>query len=463
MSRIFFPIIPREEENNMEEFTFRDLNLNKPLLNALDDLGYTTPTTIQGKAFSVVMSGKDMIGIAQTGTGKTLAYLLPALRQWNFSKDRLPQILIIVPTRELVAQIVETVEQLTKYMTLTVVGVYGGANIRTQADQINMGLDVLVATPGRLLDLALRGDLVLKGIKRLIVDEVDEMFDLGFKHQLLNVLDLLPEKKQSLFFSATMNEQVEELIDEYFVNPVKVEAAPAGTPLENIHLTAYSVPNFNTKLNLLEELLATKTEMEKVLVFVSSKSFAMTVYERLLPNFEERLGVIHSNKSQNNRFETVNAFQSGEISILIATDLISRGIDITGVTHVINFDAPDDFENFIHRVGRTGRADRKGEAISFFSPFESTSEKHITEGLGQLKLDYIALPESLELSNELISEEEPRILMPEPAVKIKKREDVGPAFHEKSAKNSKVNVRKDWKKIKQEKYGRPKKKGQKKK
>jgi ATP-dependent RNA helicase RhlE len=447
----------------MEEFTFRDLNLNKPLLNALDDLGYTTPTTIQGKAFSVVMSGKDMIGIAQTGTGKTLAYLLPALRQWNFSKDRLPQILIIVPTRELVAQIVETVEQLTTYMTLTVVGVYGGTNIRTQADQINMGLDVLVATPGRLLDLALRGDLVLKGIKRLIVDEVDEMFDLGFKHQLLNVLDLLPEKKQSLFFSATMNEQVEELIDEYFVNPVKVEAAPAGTPLENIHLTAYSVPNFNTKLNLLEDLLATKSEMEKVLVFVSSKTFAMTVYERLLPNFEERLGVIHSNKSQNNRFETVNAFQSGEISILIATDLISRGIDITGVTHVVNFDAPDDFENFIHRVGRTGRADRKGEAISFFSPFESTSEKHITEGLGELKLEYVDFPESVEISNELIYEEEPRISMPEPAVKIKKREDIGPAFHEKSAKNSKVNVRKDWKKIKQEKYGRPKKKGQKKK
>lgn len=447
----------------MEEFTFRDLNLNKPLLNALDDLGYTTPTTIQGKAFSVVMSGKDMIGIAQTGTGKTLAYLLPALRQWNFSKDRLPQILIIVPTRELVAQIVETVEQLTTYMTLTVVGVYGGTNIRTQADQINMGLDVLVATPGRLLDLALRGDLVLKGIKRLIVDEVDEMFDLGFKHQLLNVLDLLPEKKQSLFFSATMNEQVEELIDEYFVNPVKVEAAPAGTPLENIHLTAYSVPNFNTKLNLLEDLLATNSEMEKVLVFVSSKTFAMTVYERLLPNFEERLGVIHSNKSQNNRFETVNAFQSGEISILIATDLISRGIDITGVTHVVNFDAPDDFENFIHRVGRTGRADRKGEAISFFSPFESTSEKHITEGLGELKLEYVDFPESVEISNELIYEEEPRISMPEPAVKIKKREDVGPAFHEKSAKNSKVNVRKDWKKIKQEKYGRPKKKGQKKK
>jgi ATP-dependent RNA helicase RhlE len=447
----------------MEEFTFRDLNLNKPLLNALDDLGYTTPTTIQGKAFSVVMSGKDMIGIAQTGTGKTLAYLLPALRQWNFSKDRLPQILIIVPTRELVAQIVETVEQLTAYMTLTVVGVYGGTNIRMQADQINMGLDVLVATPGRLLDLALRGDLVLKGIKRLIVDEVDEMFDLGFKHQLLNVLDLLPEKKQSLFFSATMNEQVEELIDEYFVNPVKVEAAPAGTPLENIHLTAYSVPNFNTKLNLLEDLLATKSEMEKVLVFVSSKTFAMTVYERLLPNFEARLGVIHSNKSQNNRFETVNAFQSGEISILIATDLISRGIDITGVTHVVNFDAPDDFENFIHRVGRTGRADRKGEAISFFSPFESISEKHITEGLGELKLEYVEFPESVEISTELIYEEEPRISMPEPAIKIKKREDVGPAFHEKSAKNSKVNVRKDWKKIKQEKYGRPKKKGQKKK
>jgi ATP-dependent RNA helicase RhlE len=447
----------------MEEITFKDFNLNKPLLNALDDLGYTTPTTIQGKAFSVIMSGKDVLGIAQTGTGKTLAYLLPTLRQWNFSKERLPQILIIVPTRELVAQVVEAVEELTKYMTLTVVGVYGGVNIKTQAEQMSMGLDVLVATPGRLLDLVLRGDLALKGIKKLVVDEVDEMFNLGFRHQLHNVLDLLPEKKQSMLFSATMNEGVEQLIEDYFIAPIKIEAAPPGTPLENIHLTGYVVPNFNTKLNLLEDLLMNTESMQKVLVFVSSKSFADIVYNRLVEQFEDKVGVMHSNKSQNTRFETVNKFQRGEISILVATDIISRGLDISGVTHVVNFDAPEDFENFIHRVGRTGRADQKGEAISLFSEFEKASREEIERSLGKLKIEFLDLPEELNISNELIADEEPKITMPNVLIKTPKRDDVGPAFHEKAKKNQKVNVRKDWKKIKQEKYGRPKTKGQKKK
>lgn len=445
----------------MEELTFKDFNLNKPLLNALDDLGYTIPTTIQAKAFSVIMSGKDVLGIAQTGTGKTLAYLLPTLRQWNFSKDRLPQILIVVPTRELVVQVVEAVEELTKYMTLTVVGIYGGVNIRTQAEQMALGLDVLVATPGRLQDLVLRGDLVLKGIKKLIVDEVDEMFNLGFRHQLHNVLDLLPEKKQSMLFSATMNEEVEQLIVDYFIAPIKIEAAPPGTPLENIHLTGFTVPNFNTKLNLLEILLSDKEKFQKVLVFVSSKSFADIVYNRLLESFDGKLGVMHSNKSQNMRFETVNKFQRGEISILVATDIISRGLDISGVTHVINFDAPDDFENFIHRVGRTGRADQKGEAISLFSEFEKASKDEIEHSLGNLKITYLDLPEELEVSNQLIEDEEPKVVMPNVAIKIPKKENVGAAFHEKAKKNQKVNVRKDYKKMKAEKYGRPKTKGQK--
>lgn len=446
----------------MENSTFRDLNLNKPLLNALDDLGFETPTTIQQKAFSVVMSGKDMLGIAQTGTGKTLAFLLPTLRQWNFTKDRLPQILIIVPTRELVMQVVEEIEKLTKYMTFTVVGVYGGANIRTQAEEVSLGLDALVATPGRLLDLVLRGDLALKNIKRLIVDEVDEMFDLGFRTQLTNILDILPERKQSLFFSATMNEDVEALIENYFIAPVKVEAAPAGTPLESIKLEGYKVANFNTKLNLLQHLLENNEDMKKVLVFTSSKAFATIVHERLELNFEDRLGIIHSNKSQNNRFETVRQFQSGEIDLLVATDVISRGVDITGVTHVINFDAPEDFENFIHRVGRTGRADQQGTAICFFSPFEEKQQKAIEEELGDLTIEYLSFPEDVTISNVLIPDEEPKTTMPEPQIKITKRE-VGPAFHEKSLKNQKVNVRKDWKKMKQEKYGRPKTKGQKKK
>ncbi len=445
----------------MEQSTFDDLNLNKALFTALDDLGYSIPTTIQQKAFPVIMSGKDMLGIAQTGTGKTLAYLLPTLRQWKFSKERLPQILIIVPTRELVAQVVETVEQLSNYMTLTVVGVYGGVNIRTQAEKMALGLDVLVATPGRLLDLALRGDLVLKSIKRLVVDEVDEMFNLGFRHQLHNVLDLLPVKKQSMLFSATMNEEVETLIQDYFIAPVKIEAAPAGTPLENIQLTGYKVPNFHTKLNLLEDLLESNTEMQKVLVFVSSKSFADLVFERLKEKFEERVGVIHSNKSQNARFDVVNKFQLGEVSILIATDIISRGLDTSGVTHVINFDAPDDFENFIHRIGRTGRADQEGVAISLFSDFEKVVSDSIDTALGVNKITYLDLPENLEFSSLLIPIEEPKNLMPNIEIKIAKRENVGPAFHEKSEKNQKVNVRKDWKKMKQEKYGRPITKGQK--
>ena len=222
--------------------TFDDLNLNTALLSALDDLGYTTPTTIQERVFPIVMSGKDVCGIAQTGTGKTFAYLLPCLRQWKFSKDKSPQILIVVPTRELVAQVVEEVKKLTPYMSLVVTGVYGGVNINTQKLEVEKGVDVLVATPGRLYDLALAGAFKTKTIKKLVIDEVDEMLNLGFRTQLKNILDLLPAKRQNLLFSATITEEIEALIEMYFNDPVRVEAAPTGTPLENIIQTGYEVP-----------------------------------------------------------------------------------------------------------------------------------------------------------------------------------------------------------------------------
>lgn len=447
----------------MESLSFDDLNLKKPLKNAVEELGFVKPTVIQSRAFSVVMSGKDMIGIAQTGTGKTFAYLLPALNQWNFSKGRLPQILIIVPTRELVAQVVEAVQSLTESMSLVVEGVYGGVNIKTQAEKMALGLDVLVATPGRLLDLVYRGELVLKGIKKLIIDEADEMFNLGFRTQLNSVLDLLPEKKQSLMFSATMNPDVERLIEDYFIAPVKIEATPPGTPLENIHLTGYKVANFNTKLNLLEILLSDTNTFKKVLVFVSGKTLAELVYSRLSEAHQERVGVIHTNKSQNTRFNAVNDFKNGNLSILVATDVISRGIDIEGVTHVINMDAPENYDNFIHRIGRTGRADLNGEAISMFSPFEKERVKEIEKSLKDFKITYLEIPDGLIESKELVLSEMPRTIDPEVVTKLPKREDVGPAFHEKSKKNQKVNVRKNWTKIKQEKYGKPKSRGQKKK
>lgn len=442
--------------------TFSDLNLNKQLLNALADLGFERPTPIQENAFSVILSGKDVLGIAQTGTGKTLAYLLPSLRQWQFSKTRFPQILIIVPTRELVAQVVEECEKLTTYMNVVTVGVYGGANIRTQAETVSQGLDILVATPGRLLDLALRGDLVLKGIKKLIIDEVDETLNLGFRTQLTQILDILPQKKQSLMFSATISEEVEALIYDYFIDPVKIEAARAGTPLKNIEQINYVVPNYNTKLNLLTHLLDTDEQIKKVLIFTSKKKMADDLAEKLEPLYPDAIGVIHSNKSQNNRFATVQRFNNNEISMLIATELVSRGIDIDEVTHVINFDTPDVPENYMHRIGRTGRADKDGIAITFTSEFELDFKKEI-EAYMQQEIPTKALPQEVEISTELIADELPKIDMPNVLVKLPKRENVGPAFHEKKAKNQKVNVRKDWKKIKMDKYGKPKTRGQKKK
>jgi len=225
----------------MNSMTFDDLNLSKPLLNALDDLGLTHPTTIQRKIFSVIMSGRDVCGIAQTGTGKTYAYLLPCLRMWSYSKDRLPQILILVPTRELVMQVAEEVKKLSAYLTLEVVGVYGGVNMKPQALAVENGCDVVVATPGRLLDLVLDGSLRLKSIKRLVIDEVDEMLNLGFRTQLNRILELLPPQRQNLMFSATITEDVEKLMDIYFTSPERVEAAPTGTPLENINQVVYLI------------------------------------------------------------------------------------------------------------------------------------------------------------------------------------------------------------------------------
>jgi superfamily II DNA/RNA helicase len=236
---------------------FEDLNLNTPLLNALSDLGLTEPTLIQQKVFSVVMSGRDVVGIAQTGTGKTFAYLLPILRQMSFSKQKEPRVLVVVPTRELVVQLVGEVKKLTTYINVRVEGVYGGTNINTQKLLVMNGVDILIATPGRLVHLAMSGYLNLKYVKQFVIDEMDEMLSLGFRAQLTSILDLLPTRRQSLLFSATMSEDVDDLIKTFFQGPVLVEAVRAGTPLERIQQQMYMVPNFYTKLNLLEHILAT--------------------------------------------------------------------------------------------------------------------------------------------------------------------------------------------------------------
>ncbi len=440
--------------------TFDELNLNKSLLNALSDLGLTTPTTIQHKAFAPIMSGKDMVGIAQTGTGKTIAYLLPCLRMLQFSKEKKIQVLILVPTRELVVQVEQEVKKLTKYMTVDVVGVYGGGNINVQAAQIHKGLDVLVATPGRFLDLVLNYSFKLKTVKRLVIDEVDEMLDLGFRTQLTRVLDLLPPNRQNLMFSATMTTDVEALIQTFFRHPQIIEAAPTGTPVENITQLGFPVLNFNTKINLLQHLLQTDADMKKVLVFVATKKQADLVHETLqtkLPN--ETIGIIHANRAQNVRFAAVNQFKDGTNKVLIATDIVARGLDIAEVTHVINFDMPDEAENYIHRIGRTGRADKDGIAISFVTKAELENQQRV-ERLMKMKIKMKRFPAGVEKNPTLIADEIPNDTMKIIRVKQPKT-DKGAAFHEKKEKNKRVNTIVKHKDRMMLKYGRPKTRGQK--
>ena len=439
--------------------TFDELNLNKSLLNALNDLGLTKPTTIQHKAFAPIMSGKDMVGIAQTGTGKTLAYLLPCLRMWQFSKEKKIQILILVPTRELVVQVEEEVKKLAKYLTVDVVGVYGGGNINGQATQIHKGLDILVATPGRFLDLVLNYSFKLKTVKRLVIDEVDEMLDLGFRTQLTRVLDLLPPNRQNLMFSATMTTDVEALIQTFFRHPQIIEAAPTGTPVENITQLGFPVLNFNTKINLLQHLLQTDADMKKVLVFVATKKQADLLHETLqkkLPH--ETIGIIHANRAQNVRFAAVNQFKDGTSRVLIATDIVARGLDIAEVTHVINFDMPDEAENYIHRIGRTGRADKDGIAISFVTKTELENQLRV-EMLMNRKIKMKRFPVGVEKNKTLIADEIPNDTMKIIRVKQPKI-DKGAAFHEKKEKNKRVNTIVKHKDRMMMKYGRPKTRGQ---
>ena len=434
--------------------TFNDLNLNKQLLSALEDLGLSQPTAIQEKVFSVVMSGKDVCGIAQTGTGKTYAYLLPCLRQFQFSKERIPQMLIIVPTRELVTQVVEAVEKLSKYLTLTVVGVYGGVNLKPQAAQVALGADVLVGTPGRLMDLLSTGVLKPKSIRKLVIDEFDEMLNLGFRAQLKHIFDQLPQRRQNLLFSATITPEVEQLIDVYFGDLVRIEATPIGTPLENIAQSYYRIPNFYTKINLLKLLLAQHPEMSKVLVFASTKSMADLVFEQLAEHFSAgAVNVIHSNKSQNHRFGVVQDFEAGVCRVLIATDVIARGLDVAEVTHVFNFDLPDVPEIYVHRIGRTGRVERKGIAISFVTEKETEYLSQI-ETLMNYAVPAVELPENLEISERVLLDEQPKIPFKIPPVKKSLKDNLGPAFHDKSEKNSKVNVRRNHVAEKKKKYGR---------
>lgn len=435
---------------------FDQFKLSKSLIKALRNQGIVSPTPIQSESYTVIGSGRDVVGISQTGTGKTIAFLLPVLNWLAKNKEAYPRVLILAPTRELVVQLVEETEKLCEWLDLSIVGVYGGTNMNPQKKRLEEGADVVIATPGRLYDLLLCQALKPKNIKKLIIDEVDVMLDLGFRPQLQNIMDLLPEKRQNILFSATMTDEVNELIADFFANPIEITTAVSGTPLENITQKAIEIPNFYTKVNFLFELLKDEEEYRKVLLFVNQKRLADKVYQLLSLDFDEQVEVIHANKTQNYRLQAIERFEQNKVRILITTDVMARGIDLTEITHVFNLDVPKYPENYLHRIGRTGRAGNSGTSYLLYTPFE-LEQKDAIERLMETEIPKEEFPKHIQVSTELIPEEQPanqEIYRP-------LKEESGPGFHEKKDKNKKVNLGGSYHRRIKEKYKKPKSKGDK--
>lgn len=418
--------------------SFADFELPKALDSALEIMSISEPTPIQYKSFSPILSGRDIMGIAQTGTGKTLAYLLPILKEYKYSKSDQPKYLILVPTRELVVQVTEVLTNLAKDINARIMGVYGGVNINTQRKNIyTNGVDILVGTPGRVMDLAIDNVIQFKDLKKLIVDEFDEMLSLGFKTQLTNIFTMMSDKRQNILFSATMTDQVDAMLNEYFKNPLEISLARSGTPLEKIAQSAVPVENFNTKLNLLIQLLKSEHDFEKILIFANNKKHADLIFNKIDEEFPEQFGVIHSNKSQNFRLRVMEEFSNNQLRGIITTDIMARGLDIPDVSHVFNFEIPEIPEQYIHRIGRTGRADKDGIAISFYTVKEEPSIKDI-EALMVKEIQKTAFPSDVKISDIKIESEKEVVVMKNPVVV--KINDGGGAFHEKKDKNRKVNL-----------------------
>ncbi len=437
--------------------SFNELNISKQLQYAIADLGFEKPTPIQAQSFSLIMSGTDMVGIAQTGTGKTFAYMLPILQDLKFSKQVHPRVMVLVPTRELVIQVVEEIEKFGKYSSVRVVGIYGGTNINNQKEAVAQGTDIIVATPGRLYDLIISRAIQLKAIKKVVIDEVDVMLDLGFRFQLTNILELLPAKRQNIMFSATMTDDVNVFIHDFFIGPTTVSVAVSGTPLENISQFAYAVPNFYTKANLLLHILKDEKQYRKTLVFVPNKKSADMVFDLLDEFFGSEVAVIHSNKTQNYRIRSIENFNAEKTRILVTTDVMARGLDLDKISHVINFDTPVFPENYMHRIGRTGRAEQEGVAILLYTEKEKDAKEAI-ETLMDLKIEELELPKEVAISERLTFDEQPQVVEINNPNNV---EEVGPAFHEKKEKNRKENQGGSYKRIIKQKYKKPKTRGDK--
>jgi len=345
---------------------FEDFGLPQPILQAIQEMGYTTPTPIQQRAIPLVLRGRDLIGSAQTGTGKTAAFALPALAILE-SPQQEPRALILEPTRELAAQVEENFVKYGTHLSLNVALLHGGVSIGPQKDRLRNGTDIVVATPGRLLDLLQQKCLTLAHIEYLVLDEVDRMLDMGFIEDVARIVNQCPVKRQTLLFSATIPETIRRLASWALHKPIEINAGTRHTPAETVDHAIYPVDAIQ-KYDLLTSLIE-KGDYKSTIIFTRTKRDADHITDWLTAH-NHPVATMHADRSQRERQEALDGFKSGKFSILVATDIAARGLDIAGVTHVINYNVPENAEDYVHRIGRTGRASREGEAITLFSPEE---------------------------------------------------------------------------------------------
>ena len=412
--------------------SFEALKVAKSILKSLDEIGFETPTPIQEEAIPKINSGVNVVGVAQTGTGKTAAYLLPILSKLQKPEGNDPRAIVLVPTRELSIQVGEDVAELTSFSELRHAAVFGGIGWTKHAELLTPGIDVLVSTPGRLMDLYQAGVLSLKKIKYLVIDEADRMLDMGFLPQLKKLFEILPAKRQNLLFSATFSSEIEKLAEDFLDFYEKLEIAPSATPVQEVQQVAYNVPNFRTKLKLLQHLLQDESVYSRVVIFVKTKEHADNVYKVIQRKTEGEIRILHSNKGQSSRINAIQAFKKGEVRILITTDVSARGMDVSMVTHVINFDIPPNYEDYVHRIGRTARAGNKGVAITLVDPSELWHWKKIGE-LIRLEIVPIEIPAEVEVIETNYDERQQQLREIDRQRKIDDPNFQG-AFHQKKRK-----------------------------
>ena len=419
---------------------FDDLKLTRQFLNAIADAGYENATPIQQKAIPPLRAGQDVIGIAQTGTGKTAAFLLPLLQTLKYAQGEAPRGLVLAPTKELVVQIHQEALKFAAYTDLRIVAFYGGVGPKKQIEEIAEGVDLIVSTPGRFLEIYSRGNVETKKLKHIVLDEADRMMDMGFMPQIRQVQEVVPTKRQNILFSATFPPRVERLAEEFLLWPTRIEVTPESTPVSTVTQYKLPLPNLRTKIAFIEWYVREKLGDDRLLIFTRRKEEAENLFKFLDRSFDKGVRAVHSNKGQNARINAMQEFRTGEVQILIATDVASRGIDVPETQWVINASVPRDPHDYIHRIGRTGRAFREGSALTLVDPAEKFALERIESLTGDALLEFTEVPE-LEVFETPRREKQNQAR--EIDRELRKRDpNYKGAFHEKKRKSGKRTRRK---------------------